>query len=1564
MKKIKKFLLTGVLALATVFASVGGVLASAEEHSHTYTNDRCTCGSARFEGENADMSKAVSADHGGMGTLVEDVVKESGGSATASGGKSFGNWSVAGNTVEWRFSIDKESSAVLTLAMASCGGATTMTETHELTVNGVKATWADESVPALSGQQYWDFKEYKTNAVTFPAGEITVVLKNVNGFASNIDYLDIAFGADITIGEAAHKCVSVCPTCGGCYDYDCAETVCTTKCSCVTHLHTFNAENRCECGALKLEAESASIAGTPTNEKDTFFLSEAEANASGNAYVGNWGGTDNVMTFMINVSKAQDVQLGITFAPCKPGASWVLPTAGTRDDKGATLWPFEVRVNNTWDSSNEVALFEQAQIPAGDGASYYNWYTVYTKPVHLKAGDNMIQIEAWDHYEANFDYITVGITPDTTYTIPEVVDVIKPTAKLEVVSAELSVGKEVEFSVTVSDNVSKPENITVETKVYLNYNRDSEQEIACANNKFLPAEEGRYTIVVKATDEAGNSVEETRAISISSDEVPGPEASTPDEDASAPSEDPDEGKDEGFLGAIGNWEPIAGWPLKVFAWETAIPAGLLVLVLFVVIYLIKSLLRGKFRLTKQEKEYVKTAPKTLKKMKAAERKAELSKQSKRVRKTLKWRMSGRKVLISVGAIVMALVMVAAPVLTTTMPYIMEALFPTNVLKPDSESAKLAIGEAKENVVKIEEEGITLLKNNEEDGAPVLPLDVTKDTKVNLFGSSVFGMLYGGGGSGVFVTNATSYGNELYATRLEDALETEGFEYNKNLYNLVANYFESKTYKITETDYDIQCQNNVFGGNTKDDQGNILIDETRFPYDNEPEASAYTKTYDGLNGQTLLEEAKDYSDIAIYAVSRAGSEDGDLTYNNTLLTSREVAMINLLKENFKRVIVLINSSNTMELGALDDEGIDSVLWIGHPGLTGNTAVAGVISGRLNPSGRLVDTWAYSGKDNPASLMFGHEGTVTYSNYSNPYQVYYEGVYLGYRYFATRGMTDDSYDYDEHVQWSFGEGMSYTTFEKKITEFEVDEENDKISLQVEVTNTGDVKGKEVVQVYFNAPYTGKVEKPYYELAGFKKTDVIEPGESFFARVEFAISDMASWDSSYNGGAGAYLLEAGDYNISVRDNVWDIAPDADTEDEFVNEHVYTLGADKAITTDTKTGNAVATRFADVEYGPNDSKVIYLSRSDWAGTYPTADKINRVASSAVKNTNWVKSYKDNQITQKDTSEWTQGEGYGLTVRDFKDKGINDTIELYGETYTWDDLINQMTIEDMCKLVDSQFMGTVAIDSVGKRQQGDDDGPASVSIYGVGYPSEVVVASTWEPQMGYLLGASLGKEGAAMGMTGWYAPGVNLHRAAPGGRNFEYYSEDPLISGLMCAETVKGAAKFGIYTYIKHFALNDQETERRTIQVWANEQSMRELYLRAFEIAIKEGGSIGIMSSFNFLGTTWAGGSKALMNDVLRTEWGFEGVAVTDWTNPSTMPVSAGLRAGNDLWLGANVTYGAMKAYNETPDDVHYLLRQACKRILYATANSNGVWSTEDYKAAGIQDPPAGAHDPLGGYH
>ncbi len=1480
------------------------------DHTHEFVNGSCSCGSIKIEMETVTPN--------GTSTDLEQgfILNRDG----CSEGWCIGNWGHGDTSVSYKFSVSNATTARIGIALVTGWYGTSL----DVKVNGQSVSFADSFKPFTDWANGWyNFSVYYLEEVELIAGENELYIGAVEGSNFNFDYFFVEFGDGSGAGTPSHE-------------------------------HNY-VDGRCPtCGAFLLEAEDTNWQETITSTDNSgagIIIEETDL-ASGNWTVGNWGLAGNKIIWEVDLPIATEGYIVLHIAPCSDAANF-------SEVMRLTVNGVELQLTND-------------SIPGLVGDQWYNFQAFDTYSTQVEAGKITIVLEMLTTgYYCNVDCIE--LIPGKNLGAAAS-DVVAPTiSDIEIDHSNLEAGKDVNFDFSVKDNVTAKDDIAVDVKVYLDYGKDSQTEIECADGSFLPTVPGRYTIVITATDKKGNTSTKTRGVTIYEDDGIDSKPETPvvpdnpdTPDGPETPEAPEDPTEETIWDKIGNWEPVEGWPLKVFAWETAGTAAAIAAAVAFVLYVLKAWVFGRLQLERDERVYARELTKSLKKSSRSERRDVLSEERKRIRKVVKWNLGGRIRWNAVIAVLLLITIVAVPVLTTALPYIKEALFPTNTLTPDSESAKLAIGEAKENVIKIEEEGITLLKNNQHNGKAVLPLDPKNegDVKVNLFGSSVFGMLYGGGGSGVFVTNANSYGNDLYMTRLEDALETEGFQYNKDLYNLVANYFESKTYKITETDYDIQCQNNVFGGNTKDDKGNILIDETRFPYDNEPEASAYTRTYDGLDGKTLLEAAKEYSDIAIYAVSRAGSEDGDLRYSNTLLTDREEAMIELLKENFERVIILINSSNTMELGVLDDDGIDSVLWIGHPGLTGNTAVAGVISGRVNPSGRMVDTWPYSGKDNPASLMFGHEGTENYANNGVPFQIYYEGVYLGYRYYVTRALTDAGYNYHDHVQYSFGEGMSYTTYEKHITEMIIDPEQDIVSIQVAVTNTGNMAGKEVVQIYFSAPYTGMIEKPYYELAGFAKTDIIEPGETYFARVEFAFSDMSSWYNGANGGKGAYVLEAGEYEISLRENVWDICPDSDTEDEFVNAHVYNLAESVEITTDPITGNTVQTRFSDVEFGPNDNAVTYLSRSDWSGTYPTEDKINTTASSSVAKTSYVKSYKDNLISDKDTGDYVQGANNGLVIRDFKGVALDGSITKNGKKYTWDDLINQMTLNDMFKLVDSRFMGTVAIESVGKPEMGDDDGPASVSIYGVGYPSEVVVASTWNTDMAYLLGYSLGKEGAAMGMTGWYAPGLNLHRAAPGGRNFEYYSEDPLISGLMAAGSVKGAAKFGVYTYIKHFALNDQETDRRTIQVWANEQSMRELYLRAFEIAIKEGGSMGIMSSFNFIGTTWTGGSHALMTEVLRDEWGFEGVAVTDWTNPGTMPVNAGLRAGNDLWLGKNVTYGAAHAYNEAPDDVHFLLRQACKRILYAAANSNAVWTAEEFYEVGITDPPKGNHEALEGYH
>ena len=799
--------------------------------------------------------------------------------------------------------------------------------------------------------------------------------------------------------------------------------------------------------------------------------------------------------------------------------------------------------------------------------------------------------------------------------------------------------------------------------------------------------------------------------------------------------------------------------------------------------------------------------------------------------------------------------------------------------------------------------MVLLKNDDD----VLPLNKEENNKINVFGSSAFGMLYGGGGSGVFITNANYGENDFHATRLEKALVEEGFEYNTNLYNLVANYYESKSYKITKTDYDISCQFNAYGTNV----GNYIA-PTKFPYDNEPEVSSYNKIYDGLDGKTLLENAKNYSSTALYCVSRAGSEDHDLQ-----LTSRENDMINMLKDNFEKVIILINSSNVMELGALNQKGIDSVLWIGHPGLTGNKAVAQAISGKINPSGKLVDTWPYDITTSPSFASFGPDSTLTYSNKSANFVEYLEGIYVGYRYYVTRANDDINFKYEDYVQYSFGEGLSYTKFEKYINDYTVDLVNQKISIQVAVKNIGNVAGKEVVEIYNTAPYTSRIEKSHVELVGFEKTNLIEPNETFYARINIDLKSLASWDNEN----GYYLLEKGDYVLSLRDNAYKLSEVPQNKDNLIN---FNLKEDiNYVTSDTN--EKYQTRLFDIEFGPNSTPIEYLSRSNWNDTFPTKNKINIVASDKTINASKNKTYADNQIKEDLPA---QGVDYGndkITMAMMKNVDYNDE--------KWDKFLNQLSITDMENLVDNGGFQTAEIKSISKRTTYDDDGPASVQIKGTGYTSEVVVASSWNPECAKLLGESLGKEGASMGLTGWYAPGMNFHRCPTGGRNFEYYSEDPYLSSTTVVNAITGLQRTGTFPYLKHFALNPTENHRNYLYNWCTEQALRETYLKSFQKAIQVADCMGLMTSYGRAGICYTGGSEALIEGVARTEWGFKGVIVTDYSYDNKfMNIDHGLRAGNDLGMGSKLNFlGADYNFNYTETATPRIQRQLKKAIKHA---------------------------------
>jgi len=472
-------------------------------------------------------------------------------------------------------------------------------------------------------------------------------------------------------------------------------------------------------------------------------------------------------------------------------------------------------------------------------------------------------------------------------------------------------------------------------------------------------------------------------------------------------------------------------------------------------------------------------------------------------------------------------------------------------------------------------------------------------------------------------------------------------------------------------------------------------------------------------------------------------------------------------------------------------------------------------------------------------------------------------------------------------------------------------------VDVTNTGSVAGKDVVQVYFSAPYTkGGVEKSSIELAGLAKTDALNPGETQTVRVSFSVEDMASFDYT---SSGAYVLDAGDYQIRLMEN---------SHDEIGS---FTYAVSETITYGE--GNArISDRIAATTAFPEaKGDVTYVSRADWAGTMPTEHVDTQEATdeliSELDADNATALYcSDNP----DANVVTVGKDSGLSLEDMVDVAFDDE--------RWDVLVQQMSVDDMGKLIGYGGFSTVAVGSVGKAATVDIDGPAGLNaltsdISGVQYSSEVVLASTWNVGLIEKMGETYAAEASAHGVNGVYAPAANIHRTPFSGRNFEYYSEDPLLSGKIGAAEVKGINTVGICTYVKHFILNDQETNRSGMSVWANEQAIREIYLKPFEIMVKEGGTSAVMTSYNRIGTVWTGGDKALINEVLRGEWGFDGVVITDYDNGGYMNVDQAIRAGGDLMLS---TLG--DAPTEVTTDSSYgvsLMQQSCKRILYMVVNS-----------------------------
>ena len=834
-------------------------------------------------------------------------------------------------------------------------------------------------------------------------------------------------------------------------------------------------------------------------------------------------------------------------------------------------------------------------------------------------------------------------------------------------------------------------------------------------------------------------------------------------------------------------------------------------------------------------------------------------------------------------------------------------------------------EAAEVAEEIMEDGIVLLKNES-----LLPLNETK--KLNIFGWESINPAYGGAGSGGI--------NDLYdIVSLNQGLENAGFSINQKLVDFYNNY------------------------GADDPEMSIQKQSWTLP---EPPVDTYS--------DELIKSAKEYSDVAVVVLSRkAGEGHNDIpmdvkkaAYDNNSdeyddfpegehylqLSQTERDMVDMVCSNFDNVIVIYNGANQFELGFADEyPQIKSVVWCPGTGNVGFNALGKVFSGEVNPSGKTPDTFIYDMTTAPwwdnaekteytnlADMAVEGMNAGTAQVYAPAFTNYVEGIYVGYKYYETAAQ-EGAIDYDKTVQYPFGYGLSYTKFEQKMGELE--EKDGQISVDVEVTNTGDVAGKDVVEVYYNPPYTnGGIEKSSANLIEFAKTDLLQPGKSQIVTVTFSIEDMASYDEN---NAKAYVLEKGDYVISINSDSHTVL---DQKTYTADKDVVYKGENKRASDDTAATNV----FEDAK-----GDVTYLSRADHFANYEEA---TAAPASAELGEPYVSEYhlnsnfdKTTYLNDEDVMP-TTGADNGLTLADMRDADYDDP--------RWEKLLDQLTVDEMENMIAMAGYQTAAMDSVGKVATLDFDGPAAINnnftgVGSIGFPIEVVVASTWNKELAQAWGECMGKISQEMGAEGWYAPGMNTHRTAFGARNYEYFSEDGVLAGNMGANAVEGARKYGVYSYIKHFAL--YEGNAKMVSVWSNEQAIREIYLKPFEISVKQGGANAVMVSWSFLGDKWTGECSNLMNTVLRDEWGFRGMALTDFfrnNGHGFMNADAALANGVDVMLSTFNGEENNVANPEHPTSV-LQMRNACKNVMYTVVSSwaydgeHEETGMENWKKAGI---------------
>ena len=857
-----------------------------------------------------------------------------------------------------------------------------------------------------------------------------------------------------------------------------------------------------------------------------------------------------------------------------------------------------------------------------------------------------------------------------------------------------------------------------------------------------------------------------------------------------------------------------------------------------------------------------------------------------------------------------------------------------------------VSKANELAKEVQSEAITMLKNDDSN----LPLS---NKKVNVFGWGSTNPVYGGTGSG-------SMSDQYDTVSLLDGMKEAGLETNADLSKLYTDYRADRpVVAMWSQDWTL------------------------------PEVPA------GQYSDSLISDAKSFSDEAVVVITRVGGEGADLptnmkaetiTYKNNSkdyddfqdgehflqLSKTERDMIDLVTKNFDKVTLVYNGANAFQFDFLSNyPQIKSVLWCPPAGQTGFSALGDVLAGETNPSGKTSDTFVkdltktpvFNNTDGAAaasSSSVGADGAFIYDNVDDlaakytgftgqettvlpSFVNYVEGIYVGYKFYETAA-DEGLINYDDTVIYPFGYGLSYTSFEQKMGD--VSHKDGKVTFDVTVTNTGDTAGKDVVEVYYNPPYTdGGIEKASKNLVAFEKTGKLEPGASETVKIEFDDDDMASYD---NKDAKAWVLEKGDYAISIQSDSRHVidskrinVADTITYDSESNTH----NDDQTVATN------------QFDYAAGD--VTYLSRANHFANYAeaTAAPTNFSMSDEVKAAFTNNGNYDPTKYDDDSDEMpTTGAKNGLRLADMYGKDYDDA--------DWEKLLDQLTFDDMDNLIANGGYGTPAIPSVGKIQLTDADGPASLNnnftgVGSIGFPASTAFACTWNKDLAKQFGEMIGDMAHDMHVAGWYAPAMNIHRGAFSGRTFEYFSEDSLLSGVMASHEIAGAKEKGVYSFMKHFALNDQETNRTNmVCTWADEQAIREIYLKPFEMSVKEGGAQAVMSSFNYIGYTYAGASNNLLNTVLRDEWGFKGFVLTDYFGGyGYQNGDQEIRNGNDSMLATTKITNHITDKSATSVKA---MRTAAHNILYTAANSwqyadgepkvdTPIWKTVMYVAWGV---------------